>query len=431
MPEKSRGDDSPPALGPRVCRVRGRVGLYRVVKVFARTARVIALDHPQVGMIQVKKADLRDLGDPSAERSLFPEPADDDTTCPPTLIAEREVVDPEALPPLPYGVLDLDPVVVTDKGPPFRVKCFLRDCREMLRPPTREFKGDVCRIHGIRTHLSGNSPTFTYRLAHRNLITAHRLFSTKLKGHKFKFETHRFGYERSEDCLSWNVFRSLQEAGCLKDVLRFITGLEIHDEPQLYLWGLSMADDALKPWPLLLKARERFESRLPVRRPGTEPDISLLIPGKCLALIEAKFTSPNTFYAAGHRRNAQSLTKDELIEIYQDPALHILDVDKAREADRIYYQLWRNLIFSEWMARQDSPTTLAFHANLVRAGYEHDSASHFRQMIRPDFADRFTRLTWEQLYTLAGLRWRKLARLIEYMASKTVNLVPAFSLDLW
>ena len=52
-------------------------------------------------------------------------------------------------------------------------------------------------------------------------------------------------------------------------------------------------------------------------------------------------------------------------------------------------------------------------------------------MIRPDFADRFSRITWEQLYTLAGLRWRRLSRLLEYLAAKTLNLQPAFQLDLW
>ena len=103
------------------------------------------------------------------------------------------------MPPLPYGLLDLDSTIVTDPGPPLRVKCYLAGCQEMLRPPTKGFPGDVCRHHGIRTHLSGNTPTFTYQRAERNLIIAHRLFTTKLRGNKFKFESHRFGYERSED----------------------------------------------------------------------------------------------------------------------------------------------------------------------------------------------------------------------------------------
>jgi hypothetical protein len=333
--------------------------------------------------------------------------------------------------PLPYGLLDLDPVIITDPGPPLRVKCYVRDCQRMLRPPSRGFKGDVCRDHGIRCHLSGSNPTYAYAQAERNIIASPELFTRKLRGNPNKYETHRFGNERGEDVLSWNVFRSFQEAGCLHEILRFITGLDIHEEPELYLWGLRMTDDSLEPWPLLLRARERFESSLPVRRPGTEPDISLLAPSKALVLIEAKFTSPNTCYIAGPRKDAQSLTLDELIGIYQAPSLQILDVEKAKATDRVHYQLWRNMVFSEYMAHLESPTTQAYHANLVRAGYEHESTSEFRQLIRPEFADRFARITWENLSVLAHLHWRKLTLLIEYMLTKTASLSPAFQLDAW
>src|SRR5262249_22701918 len=150
----------------------------------------------------------------------------------------------------------------------------------------RDFRGEVCPSHGIRVHLSGSTPTYTYQRAERNLITAHQLFRTRLRHNPHKFEKHRFGYERSEDCLTWNVFRSMQEARCLRDVLRLITGLEVEEEPLLFLWGLSMSDDLLQPWDLLLEARRRFESALPVRRAATEPDAALYVPRRVLALIE-------------------------------------------------------------------------------------------------------------------------------------------------
>ena len=103
--------------------------------------------------------------------------------------------------------------------------------------------------------------------------------------------------------LTWNVFRTLQECGLLHTVAGWITGLEIQEEPP-YLWGLSISDDAFQPWDLLLAARERFESNLPVKRPPTEPDIALYLPGYYLILIEAKFTSSNPFYVDGPPRRA-------------------------------------------------------------------------------------------------------------------------------
>jgi hypothetical protein len=282
----------------------------------------------------------------------------------------------------------------------------------------------------VRCHLSGGAATYTYARAERNLITARRLFRRKLRGNPHKFESWRFGFENSEDAVTWNVFRSFQEAGCLHEVARYVTGLGARDEPTLYLWGLRMSDDSLGLWDLLAAARDRFETgRLPVKRPATEPDIGLHLPGRYLVLIEAKLSSPNSFYEDGPRRSSQSLTKDELLDLYRGTELRALNVERARAAPRVPYQLWRNLQFAEYMARLDGPGTLAFHANLVRAGCEHESTQEFSQLVNPGYRDRFTRITWEELYVLAGLRWRQLGRLQEYMLLKTVRLAPAFQLD--
>ena len=65
---------------------------------------------------------------------------------------------------------------------------------------------------------------------------------------------------------------------------------------------------------------------------------------------------------------------------------------------QVHYQLWRNMIFSEWMASEDHPKTKAFHVNLVRKGFEKASAAEFHGLLNPDFNDRFRRLTWESIY---------------------------------
>jgi len=49
------------------------------------------------------------------------------------------------------------------------------------------------------------------------------------------------------------------------------------EEPDLYLWGIRVSGDSFEPWDLLIAARKRFESNLPVVRPLTEPDIALLL----------------------------------------------------------------------------------------------------------------------------------------------------------
>lgn len=262
----------------------------------------------------------------------------------------------------------------------------------------------------------------------RNIIVAGDLFGRRIVGHPFKHETDRFGYEKSEDALTWNVFRSLQEAGVLREVAAWLTGLAIPEEPHLYLWGLRLDDDSVAPWDLLIKARERFERELPVDRPFTEPDVAFHLPGRYLVLIEAKFTSPNTFYRNGPREKKDSLTKKELIPIYQDPSLRILDFGKARSSPRVYNQLWRNMAFAEWMASAEGSETRAYLVNLTRLGYEQESCCEFRDLVRPGFAGRFIHRSWEEIDDVWASRLPELARLHRYLVRKTAGLERAFRL---
>ncbi len=329
---------------------------------------------------------------------------------------------------LPFGTHSLDPRAVCLDNHPRRVRCYVRGCGRILQTPTRYEKGEPCPDHGIRCHFSSSGATYSYADIRGNAIVAPEVLAKRIIGHPFKFESHRLGYERSEDMVSWNVFRSIQEAGCLATLARAITGDATPVEPFLFLWGICLTDDAFDPWTLLQAARRRFESDLPVERPLTEPDIMLWLPGRYLILIEAKFTSPNMTYQRGARKNSQSLTLDELLDIYHDPTLRILDHAQACSASQVHYQLWRNMVFSEWMAREDHPSTKAYHVNLVRRGYEKASTAQFNGLVKPEFKNRFRRITWEQIHHLYANEPR-LATLCRYLETKTAGLVRAFHLD--
>jgi hypothetical protein len=330
--------------------------------------------------------------------------------------------------PPPYGLFDLDPVIQTAAGPPARVRCFVRGCQHFLLPPTRETAGEVCPDHGITCT---RSATFGYRNVRRNTITAHDLLATGIVHHPFKFESGRLGWEKSEDTLTFTVFRAFQEVGRLNQVARYITGREEEDEPRLFLWGIEAADDRLRPWDLLIEARQRFERSLPVKRPLTEPDIGLLLDGRYLVLIEAKFTSPNTHYTDGPRKDDQSLTKDELLTIYTDPRCPALDLEAAKKAEAVAYQLWRNVQFASYMASLAKPGTVPYFANLVRRGYERESFRGFQTLVRPEYLGRVVQVTWEELFVIAGLSGGRLLPLREYLLTKTANLAPAFDLGVF
>jgi len=337
----------------------------------------------------------------------------------PTIIPGNESGDDPTL--RPYGLGQLDKKIQKNRHTG-KIKCVVKGCQRWLRPPTRKpkFSGDVCPEHGIRVHSSG---TFTYADYHRNLIVDADYFHDCIYRNPDKFESHRFGQERSEDAVTWNVFRSLQRAGCLHEVVRLCTGIE-RAEPKLFLWGLELKDAGIEPWNLLAVARKRFESDLPSDRPRTEPDIGLFLPGHYLILIEAKFTSPNGTYLRDRVKRPLDFTIDRFIDIYHDDTLKILDPQQARRQESIFYQLWRNLLFSEYISRLDSPETRAYHVNLVRQGQEEDACAEFLAVVRHEYHDRFEQVTWEQLFRIADKR--QLQGLCRYMETKTEGLRPAF-----
>ena len=325
---------------------------------------------------------------------------------------------------LPYGVPELDPSVVVHPDDLDRVRCYVRGCQHFLRRPTRQARGEICPDHGIYCHNSRYGATYSYRDVRRNIIASPDLFAQRIVGHPFKYESHRLGSENSEDALSWNVFRSLQEAGVLAAVARLMTGEDHPQEPDLYLWGIRISDESFEPWDLLIAARERFETNLPVKRPLTEPDIALHLPGKYLVLIEAKFTSPNPYYERGPRKDAQSLTLDELLGIYRDDSLRILDYAKAALADRVPYQLWRNMVFAEWMAQSESAQTRAYHVNLMRAQAVETTSPKFLGLIRTSATQHFQQVAWESFGRQVTKRQEVLH---QYLLTKTCHLSRAFT----
>ena len=114
-----------------------------------------------------------------------------------------------------------------------------------------------------------------------------------LDGKWKKAETFRLGYENSEDAVSWNVFRSLQEAGQLGLAMKAFAGIEAEDA-DLMLWGRRIDLDATAAVPELQRAPDMLEA---TRRQPTEPDVVLRVPGWGWIFIEAKFSSLTSTHA--------------------------------------------------------------------------------------------------------------------------------------
>lgn len=305
-----------------------------------------------------------------------------------------------------------------------RVSCAVRGCPHWLVPPSRsDRKGQPCPVHGIRVH---KSHTWGYADDYRrNVLIDADYFHRHIRYNDQKLEGWRYGNEQSEDCLTWCAFRSLQRAGQLHQLVERITGVRLPAEPTLILWGLEILPDGVRPWDLLLKARDRFESDLPHGRPKTEPDVALHAPGVMTLLIEVKFTSSNPSYRRD-KAKLLDLTLDQLVQIYQWPGMRLLALEEAHRRDRIHYQLYRNILMADFISQLDSDNTEPYVANLIREGYEADVCEPMLTLMPAAHRHRFEQITWEQVYRLA--LESGMSRLCDYLRNKTARLKPAFKI---
>ena len=138
---------------------------------------------------------------------------------------------------------------------------------------------------------------------------------------------------------------------------------------------------------------------------------------------------PTTDIHPGIRRRKDPPRKailDELLEIYWDPSMEILDYAEACSRDAIHYQLWRNMVFAGWMAGLEDVKTRPYHVNLVRNDEPMDAISEFISLVVPSKSLCFRRATWGQLRNVRVQDLRRHSRLQAYLDNKTASLRPAF-----
>jgi hypothetical protein len=254
------------------------------------------------------------------------------------------------------------------------------------------------------------SPTYVLEQPQDNFIVGRELLG-QLGG---KAETWRLGNENSEDALSFNVFRSLQEAGALAEVARLLVGADVTTEPELIVWGRRLDAASTHPVPELQAALAELETW-----PGqkTEPDVILRVPGWGWIFIEAKLASPtSTLKGKPDRLKGWG-------NVYGGSG--IFDLAAVASADEANFpeQLLRNVAVAHKVAGQERAAVIA----LVRDVYAPSVGTWAAGYVADEFI--FTgSATWEELYGLTEAL-EELAGLRDYMADKSVNLRPAFTLE--
>ena len=294
------------------------------------------------------------------------------------------------------------------------IQCCVKGCGTWMKRRSRGARPEFCPEHGISV---STSPTYILSQKSRNIIVGQDLFERVTIGGN-KVENWRLGYETSEDAVSWNVFVGLQTLHGLKEAVAKLTGVAVVEEPELYLWG-NRINAQYGKWQELQRVRDAIETHLSI---PTEPDIILRVPGKLIALIEAKFGSPNGTLA---RKEARFGSVTTYLNRYA-PKNGCPDPLERRwieqqEGKAILEQLCRNVVFSQWLAAEGEQ---AFMINLVRRA-SNDDAAHFQKHLSGNGV-QFFRRTWEDLFGLNSIQSMEGALLRAYMQNKTLRLARAF-----
>ena len=252
-----------------------------------------------------------------------------------------------------------------------------------------------------------------------NIIVGRDLVRRIIAGEAGKAETGRLGNENSEDALSWNVFRSLQEADLLGRAAVPLAREPVEGSPKLYLWGCEITDSSLRSSSELSHALDTLE---PTHRQQTEPDIMLRIPGWGWMVIEAKLNS-------GMPTIADSAKTPDAVEAwiarYADACPEAIDSAALRAADPkcVPGQLLRNVaVASRLRAEGERAHVVA----LVPATASYDPAALTTPFLTG--AVSFGTVTWEALQNAVATDPAARA-LSAYMKGKSANLTPAFRLE--
>lgn len=327
--------------------------------------------------------------------------------------------------------------------------CPVKGCSEQLkkvpfgrRKDGSERKKLWCPRHHIRLH----SGTFVYwheipglpdpRL--RNFIVERKLANAIALKAGSKAESHRLGYEMSEDALTWNVFVSLSVAGRLRDTVKLLTDRSVSREPKLFLWGqlIDPKQGLREVYNGLQEVHGYIEKG--ITRFWTEPDVMLIVDGEMIICIEAKFRSgnPMSHDPTNDRPGEKPTTRAGLISRYLGNSRK----DKTKRAivrasmdDQIHSQLFRNVVFASEMAEKD------WHVvNLVSSSFQGidnrrysfgNPTAHVQSYLSSEYKHCFTYRTWECLYQALVRDNATLAPLGVYLRGKSAHYQKAFDLS--
>jgi hypothetical protein len=305
-----------------------------------------------------------------------------------------------------YGVGDLKlHIEIT----PNNVECPVIGCSKMVERQRHSFKREErfrCPEHKIYISPS----TFEYDREIDNLLWKNETDLTLLKAVKRVKRESRISRDNSEDAISWNVFRYLEDTDQVAKLLSWVTQTEQHLIELMY-WSYSQ--EAHGAWSELNETRKEFGENL---QRSSEPDL-IALTDTAIFFIEAKLTATNNTSPSGSNNRTNYLTGGNEWQTH----VFVSDFDTvAIKAKK--YELFRFWLLGSWLANK---MKLDFYLlNVVLTKRETDIEKKINPHIQTGTNRQFKRVTWEEIHSFIAEyapEEHNKSVILEYFRNKTIG----------
>jgi len=289
------------------------------------------------------------------------------------------------------------------------VECPVKGCSEKVEMQRKFFKREdrfKCPKHNIYFSPS----TLEYQSELDNLLWKDKADLDLLKKIKKVKRESRIARDRSEDAVTWNVFRFLERNNFVEKTLGSIICATL-ESPEVMYWSYSQRENS--SWSKLNKARTEFGEEI---KRSSEPDV-IIKTNTSLLFIEAKLTAKSETVPSdtGNSKRYETGGDNWFSKVFSSDYKTVAITDKK-------YELLRFWLLGTWIAKQQN---LNFYLiNLVLSERDKNIETIFKRHICENQRIKFIRITWENIYQQilnSGLPGRDEDKMIEYFRNKTIG----------
>jgi len=289
------------------------------------------------------------------------------------------------------------------------VECPVKGCSEKVERqrgvfrPEKKFK---CPEHNIYISPS----TFEYQSELDNLLWKDKADLELFEKMKTVKRENRIARDRSEDAVTWNVFRFLERNNLVETILGSIIGVTLKSSQVIY-WSYSQRENS--SWSELNEARTEFGEEM---KRSSEPDI-IIKTNNALLFIEAKLTSGNkTVPSDTSNSKRYEIGGDNWFsKVFKSDYKTVAITDKK-------YELLRFWLLGTWIAKQQD---LNFYlVNLVLSERDKNIGTIFKTHIYENQRMKFIRIAWEDVYQQilnSSSPGRDKDKMIDFFRNKTIG----------